>query len=466
VIAQLEKIYRKSPAFFQNLMVTGYGYKIYRREYGGQFRAILKEFEEMERWSEAQLREYQNQKLRDLIRHSFENVPYYRSQMDAIKLRPEDIKTVDDLPKMPLLTKSDIRTHFEQLKARNYKPSELIVGRSSGTTGSPLHFVWDKHICLVKNVVDWRQKKWAGIEVGDKIAFFLGRVVVPVTQTKPPFWRTNYILNHTYFSNIHISEENLKLYLKQLEKFGPKAVEGYPSTVHLISRYMVQKGITFPVTAVLTSSETLFPQQRETIEKAFACKVFDFYGMAERTVFATECSLHSGHHLNMDFGITEIIDDNGRAAGPGEMGRVTATGLHNYAMPLIRYQTSDVSAIKTSKCKCGRNFPLLEDVMSRVEDFIVTRDGKFINPNVLSHPFKPMNYIVESQIIQEDYENLTIKIVPLPGYSEKDTKFLHDELSRRIGDSIKINFVFVDSIPRTKAGKLKWVISKIPQRIV
>jgi phenylacetate-CoA ligase len=314
----------------------------------------------------------------------------------------------------------------------------------------------------VKNVADWRQKRWAGVNPGDKIAFFLGRVVVPISRKKAPFWRTNWILKHKFFSSFHLSDENINAYIQELERFKPVALEGYPSTVYIIARFLLSRNKTLPLKAAFTSSETLFPQQREAIEKAFECELFDFYGLAERVMFATECAAHEGHHLNMDFGITEIVDKDDNPVKRGQLGRIIATGLHNFGMPLIRYKTSDITSLKKQECSCGRNFPLMEDVTTKAEDIITTYDGRFISSSILTHPFKPMHNIAESQIIQEDLKNIRIKIVRLPSYAEEDTEYLIGEMGKRLGKDMEIHIEFVDSIPRTDAGKFRWVISKVP----
>lgn len=458
----LEKIYNGAPAFLQNVGVSLYGLKLYFREYGRKFRKKLAEFEKNEWYSSEELKEYQSERLRTLIRHCYENVPYYRGVMDERKLRPEDIRSVDDLTKLPLLTRDGIRDNFDALIARNHRRSSLIMGHTSGTTGSPLEFLYDSNICLVKTVADWRQKKWAGINPGDRMAFFLGRVVVPISRKKPPFWRTNWVLNHIFFSSFHLSDENIDKYIEKLHQYAPLALEGYPSTVSIIARFLLSRKRTLPLKAVFTSSETLFPQQKEAIESAFECRLFDFYGLAERTMFATECDSHEGHHLNMDFGITEILKNDSQPAAPGEMGRIVTTGLYNFGMPLIRYQTSDITALKKEKCSCGREFPLMEDVTTKAEDIITTLDGRLISSSILTHPFKPMHNVAESQIIQEDRQNITIKIIKRPSYSDEDTQYLLKEFKERVGDGMNVRIEFVESIPRTSSGKFRWVISRVP----
>ncbi len=460
-----ERAYFKSPVWLQNLMVTSKGLFIQLERFGRKFEAKMEEFDRNQWLSYEELIQYQSENLRKLISHSFENVPYYNEVMKKSKLTPGDIKTTEDLYKLPILTRQDIRKNFDKLRAVNYPSRTLEKGHTSGSTGSPLQFLWDKNIILITNVVDWRQKNWAGLKIGDKTALIYGRIVVPLSQKKPPFWRINKIHGQLFLSSFHLKKDNIKYYIDILKKFKPLALEAYPSTAYLLAKYIIKFGEKIPLTSVLTTSETLFDSHRKVIEEAFSCQVYDFYGMAERGIFATECSYHEGQHINMDYGIVEIVDRNNKNLPPGESGKLITTGLHNYGMPLIRYATTDISSISSRQCSCGRAFPLMDRVTTRAEDFIIAPDGTLISPIVLQHPFKPLKTVVESQIIQEDVNNLTIKIVKDDGYSDKDTDFLQEELGKRIGTDIEISFEFVDNIPRSKAGKLKWVISKIPLEI-
>lgn len=458
----LQKVYDRCPSFIQNIGVSLYGLKIYRREYGKKFDKLFDEFEKRQWYSLAEIKEYQNEKLRIMIKHCYDNVPYYKKIMAERKLKPFDISSVDDLPKLPLLTRKDVKDNFSDLLASNMKRSQMIMGHTSGTTGSPLDLAWDRQICLYKNVVDWRQKKITGLSPGDRIAFFLGRFVVPLSWKKPPFWRHNWVLNHLFCSSWHMSQENLKYYLKKFRSFKPKAIEGYPSTMYILARYILTLGETMPLQAAFTSSESLMPYQREAIEKAFECRLFDFYGMAERVVFATECEVHKGKHLNMDFSITEVLDTDGNPSAYGELGRIVTTGLHNFAMPLVRYQTSDVTALIEKPCSCGRAFSLMESITTKDEDIITAKDGRYISSSIMNALTHHLTSIAEHQIIQEDRNHVVMKIVKLPSYSEKDTEYLLKGLKQSLGEGMSVKLDFVDSIPRTKAGKFRWVISKVP----
>jgi phenylacetate-CoA ligase len=439
-----------------------YAARIHLERYGAGFRRQLEELEASQWLSHDELAEYQNRKLRALVLHAYETVPYYRRVMIERKLTPADIKNQEDLRKLPILTRSDVRKYENELLSSAHRKKRLVHGHTSGTTGSPLEFYWDRQMCVFNNAAFWRQARWAGLNCGDKFAVALGRVVTPTTQKEPPFWRMNYLHNQLWISSFHLNEENLCHYIRKLERFRPLALECYPSTAYIIAKYLESRGETFPLRAVITSSETLFAFQRETIENSFSCRIYDYYGLAERVVFATECDRHEGRHLNMEYGICEILDSDDIPVEDGEEGYIVGTSLHNYAMPFIRYKTSDISAVKKEPCSCGRKLPLIKDITTKAEDIIVTPTGAFVSPSILTHPFKPLKTIRMSQIIQDRTDHILIRVVTEPEFSSSDADLLLMEFRKRVGLEIQVELEKVSEIPRTSAGKFKWVISEIP----
>lgn len=435
--------------------------ELYAERYGDKFWKVYNEFDKLQWVSESEIEEYQLEKLKELVHYSYKYVPYYYEVMQDNKVHPDDIKELDDIKKLPVLTRDAVRNNYRKLLSVKYPSYLLRTGHTSGTTGSPLDFHYDIKTCVVHHAADWRQKNCAGLRYGDPYASIQGRVIVPFTQDNPPFWRENYINKQIFLSSFHLNEINLPYYFDKLQKGNIKFIEGYPSTLYILALYLNKGGESFPMRAVLTSSETLFDYQRKAIEKAFACKIFDFYGMAERVVFATQCSEHKGHHLNLDYGITEFLDSNGQPVERGQMGKLVATSLHNYAMPFIRYSTNDASSLMSEKCSCGRCFPLMDDIATKEESIITLPDGRLVSPSVLTHPFKPMHNILESQIIQEDIDQITVKVVKNQRYTKVDEEKLLSGFTERIGNQMKVRIEYVDSIPRTKNGKLKWVISKV-----
>lgn len=456
----VEQVYKKSPVFFQTMMLNIKALELYRERYGKKFWKLAEEYEKNQWRSKSDLKEWQNDRLRDIVTNAYAHVPYYHDLLKEKKIRPDDIKTVDDISKLPILTKELIKRNFDKLISRAVPKWKRRHGHTSGTTGSPLDLVYDIETCVAHHAADWRQKNWAGLTYGDAYASLQGRVIVPIEQKTPPFWRKNYINNQLFLSSFHLTKDNIPRYFDQLSKENIRFLEGYPSTVFILALRLKKDNMRFPLKAVLTSSETLFDFQREIIEDSFCCKVFDFYGMAERAVFATECDHHQGHHLNEDYGLTEFLDDRYESVSPGQMGHIVATSLHNFAMPLIRYKTNDSCSLKREPCSCGRSFALMDNVATKNESIVTLPDGRLISPSVLTHPFKPMENILESQIIQDKPDELKVKIVKNEKYTEDDERMLISAFKQRLGD-IRISIEYCDTIPRTKSGKFKWVISSI-----
>lgn len=462
--ARLKSLYDKFPVFLQNIILSGFSALLDRERYGGSFKEFQTLAEKSQWYSDEQIRDYQEQKLRELVAYAYEHVPYYRKQMQDRDLKPVDIQSLDDLKKMPILTKQDIKKNFNELLSDEYDMGSVKKGHTSGTTGTPLEVCYSDDLIHINYAMLDRQYRWAGIELkrfGDRIAVARGNVIVPLTQKELPFWRHNYFHNHLLLSSFHMSTENLPAYIEKLRRFKPRVLDGYPSTCYVLAKYLKNIGQTLKLDAVLTSSETLFDFQREVIEESFECRIFDYFGAAERVIFATECDHHEGHHIAAEYGITEILGPEYQPLADGELGYLVATSLHNKAMPLIRYLTNDMTAIKAKKCSCGRGLPLMDDITTKAEDLLTLKDGRLISPSVLTHPFKPLHTIIESQIIQEDLDNVCVKLVVGDDYDNKEEASLIQGLQDRLGDNVNVRIEHVDQLERTRNGKFKWVISRV-----
>lgn len=461
----LSAAYNRIPAWGQNLALTAYSALLDRERYGGRFGEFRTLLAQSERWSLAELRAYQDERLRAVVKHAYETVPYYRRRFDEIGLRPADVRTAGDLPKVPLLTRDDIRTHFDALRSTGDAGRAMRTGHTSGTTGTPLTVGYDRDTVWMTYAVFDRHYRWAGATLargGDRIAVARGNVIVPMTRKTPPFWRVNRWHNQLLLSSFHLSKSSLPAYFEALERFQPSVVDGYPSTLYLLAKYLQAEGRSFPVRAAVTSSETLYDFQRAVIEERFCCKVFDYYALAERVTFSGECAEHHRHHLAMEYGITEVTDRGGTPVADGTTGTLVGTSLHNLAMPLIRYVSNDATAIEPGTCGCGRRLSMMAEVTTKAEDVLTLKDGRLISPSVLTHPFKPLDCIQGSQIVQTAPDHVVIRIVPGPDYDHALTAHLQREFTARLGDDVRIDVEMVEKLESAKNGKFKWVISHVP----
>ena len=459
------KLYSLTPVWGQNLLLTGFSMMLERERYGGRYREYRELLEKTERMSRGEIEAYQDARLRAVVAHAYATVPYYRRVFDERRLKPSDIRSRLDLPKIPLLTRDHIRRHFDELRSSAFPAKALRTGHTSGTTGTPLTIGYDRDTVWMTYAVFDRHYRWAGCRLGhdgNRVAVARGNVIVPLQQKKPPFWRRNRRHHQLLLSSFHMSRENLPAYFEELARFRPEVLDGYPSTLYVLAKYLQSRGEVFPLRAAISSSETLYPFQREAIEKSFACRVFDYYALAERTIFSHECERHEGHHLAMEYGITECVDERDAPVAAGTPGRMVGTSLHNMGMPLIRYVTSDVSALRTNDCSCGRALQLMEDVTTKAEDTLTLADGRLISPSVLTHPFKPLDSIEGSQIVQTSPHAVTVRLIRGPGYTDALTTHLVAELQARLGADVRIDVAFVDRLETQPNGKFKWVISHVP----
>jgi len=403
----------------------------------------------------------QRRRLRALIKHAYENVPYYHRVFKDRGLHPSDIKSVEDLNKLPMLTKEDIRSNFDDMVATNFPRAEMMPYATGGSTGEPLQFYVTKDYVNSKSAAELRAYSWCGYKLGDKHAVLWGSSFDLKKSEELRNRTVNFFDRRIMLNCFRMSEESMRTYIHRLEKFKPKIVRGYASALYLFAKFMLHEGVdNIKPKAVITSAETLFDHERKTIQEVFGCEVYDFYGAREATAISAECSEHSGYHISAENYVLECMKEGERAA-LGKTGGILITNLRNYAMPFIRYEIGDLGSLSDNFCSCGRGLPLMSSIEGRITDIIVTQDGNFISTPVLTLIFKNLP-IKQYQIIQEKLEKIRVKIVKAKGYSEKDTNYVVRGMHKFIGGNIQIRVEFVESIPLKASGKRRPVISKIP----
>ncbi len=418
--------------------------------------------EESERGGPERLRAYQNARLAELVAHAYETVPYYREVMDARSLTPSDITRVEDLAKLPVLHKEDVRAAGDRLVSRAVDRRSLRSGTTSASTGSPLSVSWDRAVALVNHASYMRLRRWAGAPIGTPYATLQGRIVARMGQKRPPFWRENPAWNQTIYSTLHMSEANLVHYVANLRRSGAEMLEAYPSSAFALARFLESRGEYLPFKCLITTGEPLLPVEREIIEERFQTRAYDSYGQAERVTFSSECEEHSGHHVYSEYGIAEVVDESGDAVPAGQSGTLVGTGLHNRAMPLLRYACGDVAVLSERTCPCGRTLPLMEGVLSRVGDLIVTPDGRTVPPVMITWVVRWIRDVTQYQIRQESVDELRMLVVSPSPITDEERRNVHHHFERRLGPGIRVTVERVDDIPRSGRGKKRLVVSDVP----
>jgi phenylacetate-CoA ligase len=454
------KIYKKLPIFLQNSFVTAQGLIYTQVKRGKRFRILQKELAGNEKLSFEELSSLQLTKLKELMQHAFEWVPYYKNMFNKLGFDPIDIKSADDLKKLPLLEKETVRDHFEDFVALDVKRSTSFKGSTSGTTGSPLSIYMNRNVIETEHAFVWRQYRWAGRPWRGRTAVFRGELIVPVEQKRPPFWRYDAYSKELYFSTYHLSESTYGAYIEQLQRFDPEFIYAYPSILFMIAQWSKKYDYRLSFNSlhgIVTSSETIYGNQKSMIEEVFRTQVFDWYGLFERVIFIGTCE-YGSYHIFPDYGITELIpikttENNG-------LYELIGTGFINSLTPLIRYRTGDIVSLINGTCKCGRKFPCVGSILGRSNDVIMTSTGRVIV--MVDYAFDAA-HIRFAQIIQESIKELIIMIVPDSGYSMSDEKKIIDNMKQRVGKDMNIAIQIVEEIPRLPNGKCKLIVSKMGQ---
>ena len=454
-----ESFYNAMPVWGQNILCSAYGLKLYHERYSSPWKNYFESLMRTEYYTKEDLSRIQRQKLLNIVKLSLRNTEYYSSCLKNLDIE-RSCGTDEVLKELPILEKETVRVNPDAFISKKFNRKRLLKINTSGTTGTPMSIYMTPEARKANYAFFARSKKWAGLNSFSKSITLAGRLIVPQKQKKPPFWRRNYCLNNTLFSSYHIDESSIPMYIEEMASINPEYIDSYPSSIYPIAKYLLgtnHRGIR-PL-AIITSSETLLNNQREVIEKAFGCRVYDQYGSAEQVVFACQCEFGS-YHINPEYGILEVVDKNNNSLKTGELGEFVCTGFTNEAMPLIRYKIGDMGIVSNRHCKCGRNFPILEMITGRVDDVLITPEGKYVGR--LDPIFKGMsNTIKETQIIQQKYDLIEINIVKGEGYKERDAKSLISELKKRVGQNVTVKLNYATKIEKTKSGKFRSVINNI-----
>lgn len=415
--------------------------------------------------SPSQIRELQDEKLRRLIRHAYRTVPYYRSQMQEAKLRPEDIRGQNDLHKLPFLTKADVRKHLHfDILQEGVSHSEILKISTSGSTGEPFVCYADRSQLEFRWAATLRSQEWTGYRFGDPTVR-LWHQTLGMTKNQAFKEHADAVFaNRTFIPVFEMTDEKLEEMIKLIEKKRPVLLDGYAEALDFLAQYLETRGgMNFRPKALMSSAQTLPKKSRELIENAFGCKVFDKYGSREFSGIAYESDAHNGHLVVAEGYIVEILVD-GRPAKPGEVGEVVVTDLNNYCMPFIRYRIGDLAEALTDEASlCGRGLPRIGDIQGRVQSIIQGTDGHFVPGTFFAHALKEYDYAIKRyQVVQEEPGAIRFRVVKGMRYSDDVLDEVKALIRQYLGEGLKIEVEFAENIEMVRTGKRLAAVSKLP----
>ena len=421
-------------------------------------------------WSKDDFEAYQLEKLKSLVKHAYENVPYYKRTFDKHKVKPDDIVTLGDLHKFPLLTKDDVRNNLEDLVARNINRSRLCYRTTSGSTGIPLGVYQDQHTSYLHELaLVYRQRGWAGWNFGDRYLVLRGNAPPKAgTKNRSRWFSYGFRDNALFLSSYDMTEENMFKYDKKIKEFQPKFIHGDSTSLEILARFMKRNSISNEtVEAIFLGSQTIFPHQRKFIESIFKCPIFARYGMTEKAVDAVECERHQGYHAGMEYGVIELLNRHNEPIEKSNVpGKVVGTGFDTFCMPLIRYVTDDVAEYAPGSCACNRQSTLIDDFKGRLGELVFSKNGHIVplSPVYASIHGSVVAKIRELKFVQERPGELIVRIAKAPIFSDADVeKEFRDEVFTKLDEKeFTLKIEFVEFVPRTGRGKLGLLDQKLP----
>lgn len=403
-----------------------------------------------------QINKVRNTRLQNLIRYCFDNIKYYKEVFRQAGIKPDQIKTVDDLQCLPFLTKDELRNRFW-----DFLPNELPacrMSRTSGSTGIPVCILSDTRSRCFNSAAVIRCRKALGIPL-------IGRPILTVLNTKDETERNThwtYVqgVHRTYYINPHINSSANVQYVKQIvTKLKKPVLTGITPALRVLAN-QIKDGVfpNFRPSVIMSGGETLSPEVRKLLESVFGIKVADIYACHEARDIAWQCKQNNGYHINADNIVVEVIKD-GSPAPCGEVGEIVITDLNRYVMPIIRYKIGDLVRLSDESCPCGCKLPLIAEILGRSGDDIFLPDGKRVAWNQLKSQMTHQN-IRQFQLVQQSDGSLTIRYVPEDSANtEQIEALLLNRFKDLIGNSIEIRFEIPQSIPPAPSGKSKLVVS-------
>ena len=422
----------------------------------------------------SQWHSYENQKknqeikLRHLLNFAYNTVPYYHKVFRKLNLKPSDIKSIENLEKLPVLTKEIIKNNWEDFKPANLDSIPFYRRSTGGSTGIPLEYRLSKYDRFVSASLLYRGWGYGGYKLGDKMVFLAGTSLDIGSNTIISKKINEFTRNIKKLSAFDMGIKEMKSYTNVINSFKPKYIRGYASSLDFFAKYIHNENIqTFPPSAIFTTSEKLYPKMRQRIGDAFNCEVYDGYGLNDGGVSAYECEEHNGLHIDTERSIMEIVSNNGNQLNCG-MGRILATSLLNYSMPLIRYETGDFGNLSNDVCSCGRSSLLLSEVIGREKELLITPSGKRIHGaalyNDIIDEFKDANNIIECQIVQKKRKSLIFNMICNNKFDMTQLEYIQNIINNRWG-GWDIEFCFVEQIEKTDAGKYKFIINEVSDEV-
>lgn len=448
------KIFKSTPIQVQNLAVTLTSTKSYKIRHGGKYRYYRQLHSLWDKAGKEELEAESRKRLESTLKYARKNSKWYKN------LITDEIINKLDLQSLPILEKKDIVNHLDEIRTIGNR--EGVVNQTSGTTGAAMTTYMTNDDMQERWAIVDNHKALHGFELGEKTAWFSGKDLITEKDISNGICsHYDFINKICYYSTFHISNKNFEVYWNSLNRFKPKFIVGFPSSIYNICEIADSRGLklTHKIDVFFSTSETLIPKYRDVISKVLGCEIADHYSASEGAPIIIECEAHN-LHMNILSGVFEVLDREQNYADEGEL---IVTSFTSHGTPLIRYRVGDriKLASVSEDCPCGSNHPMVERIEGRASDYIYSPQRGKINLVNIGNSAKGITGIICFQIIQEVESAINVLVVKNELFNSESEEEFVAALKQRVGSSMKIYIKEVDDIPREKSGKFRIVINKL-----
>lgn len=437
-------------------LVKHFSWDYFLRRDGYDLGADRRSLAETQFLSADQLADLQLTKLRDMLAFAYDLNAFYRKRFDACGFQPGDLGSLDDMSRLPILTKDDIRAGLFNSFSDGYTKEACIHNRTGGSTGVPLHTYMDMAAVSFKKAATERHNGWANLYPGDRLAAVWGDTDKP----QPLKVRIREALTNraVYLDTLKFDRAHLDRFVADIRALRPAVMMGHAHSIFRFAEYTREQGIDdIRFKGIITTAMVLSDSERTVIEEVFRSPVFNRYGCEELSIISSECEAHDGMHVFGEGLYVELVGDN-----PDQPRRLVITDLVNRAMPMIRYEIGDYGSWQPGKCSCGRGLPRLKEVSGRTADFLYRPDRTPVfGISILDTFVIHINGFKQVQIVQDKYDHLEFLIVKDGTFTDDSLVKLRASVVEIFGADMRFDITYVDKIEQTERGKFRFSICKI-----
>jgi phenylacetate-CoA ligase len=404
-------------------------------------------------WSKSELENFQNKRVKMLMEHSYKNVPYYTNLLNSLNLKPADFQKVEDLKKLPILTKEGIRTNFPDLISdKSREKGTFMRASSSGSTGEPLQYFLSKDAYSFNIAAGLRAWSWMGYKLGDKY--------IKISQNQRSSKEKKLqdkLMNNEYLFLKDIDDESLKEAIQIIANNNPKIIRCYPDPLEFLAEIILENNVKMNLKAIATTGNVLHKSAREKIEKAFSAKIYDGYSCEGSAPFF-QCENHEFYHAAVEYAFSEFVDVVETESGVFQ-GRHIVTNLWNFTTPFIRYDSQDILEWEEKDCSCGRKLLNVRRIIGRDNDVLITPKGKRLIVHIFTIYFSKVEEVKQFQIVQNSENSIVINLIVKDSFNDETKANILNYWSEIIDDeAVKIDIVLKDEIKASASGKRRFII--------